>query len=387
MAVIDSYTTLQTAIADYLARSNLTSFIPNFIQNAENKLYRTLNLRNEETALNVAITDGVAKVPADFKALKHAYYDGSPVTVLDWRTADQLYREFPIRTSSETPCAIARDGSNFIFGENAADGTLKGIYYAKQAFARDQRTNVLLRSENLGATWTITRASDSQQVGTAPNFTISANSLNEDGTAGNTHFASQTFTATDDTDYTFSVYMKASNRTDSQLGLLDGAGNAFTATFDLTNGELTATSNDPAATSITEDVNDWYRCSVSGNVGSGGASEAVQIFVADGTETSFDGLNQQSILVWGAQVETGLVATDYIKTVSATVTTSETDTWYILNAPDVLLYGALLEATPFIRNDPRLPLWQQLFNEAVDTLRLEEREAQRGRQPKAARVA
>lgn len=132
MAVISNYTTLQTAIADYLTRDDLTSFIPNFIQNCENKVYRTLNLRNEETALSVSISSGVAAVPADFKALKYAYFDEAPVTVLKWVPPSELYKKYPVRSGAETPSVISREGTNFIFGPLSKDGTLTGIYYAKQ---------------------------------------------------------------------------------------------------------------------------------------------------------------------------------------------------------------------------------------------------------------
>ena len=62
MAVITDYATLQTEVANTLARDDLTAEIPQFIQFAENKLSRTLNLRNEETDLNVAISSGSATV-------------------------------------------------------------------------------------------------------------------------------------------------------------------------------------------------------------------------------------------------------------------------------------------------------------------------------------
>lgn len=133
MAVITSYATLQTEIAAYLARDDLTTWIPNFVQNAENKLYRRLNLRNEETALSVSISSGVAAVPTDFKGLKFAYYSASPVVPLDWVTLDKLYRDYPNRTDTTTsPEVISREAGNFIFGPVAADGTLNGVYYAKQ---------------------------------------------------------------------------------------------------------------------------------------------------------------------------------------------------------------------------------------------------------------
>lgn len=102
------------------------------MQNCENKLYRTLNLRNEETALNVSILSGLATVPTDFKALKYAYYDASPIQMLQWVSPTELYRDYPTRSTSTTPKVITREGGSFIFGPNAADGTLKGIYYAKQ---------------------------------------------------------------------------------------------------------------------------------------------------------------------------------------------------------------------------------------------------------------
>ena len=40
MAVITSYDTLQTAVADYCARSDLATFTPNFVQNWEEGFYR-----------------------------------------------------------------------------------------------------------------------------------------------------------------------------------------------------------------------------------------------------------------------------------------------------------------------------------------------------------
>lgn len=132
MAQITNLATLKTAIGDYLARDDLTTFYDNFIQNAEAKLYRSLNLRNEETALSVPISSGVAAVPSDFKALKFAYFDQSPAQTLEWVPISELYNDYPNRSDSGVPFVISREGTNFVFGPNSQDGTLKGIYYAKQ---------------------------------------------------------------------------------------------------------------------------------------------------------------------------------------------------------------------------------------------------------------
>lgn len=136
MAIITNYATLKTAVADYLARDDLTTFIPNFVQAAERELDARLNLRNEETALSVNVSSGVAAVPADFKALKFAYYNGNKAIPLQWVTIDELYRDYPTRSTgaSSSPSVISREAGNFIFGPVAADGTgaLKGVYYATQ---------------------------------------------------------------------------------------------------------------------------------------------------------------------------------------------------------------------------------------------------------------
>lgn len=45
-----------------------------------------------------------------------------------------------------------------------------------------------------------------------------------------------------------------------------------------------------------------------------------------------------------------------------------TSNWLTANAPDVLLYGALMEAEPFIKNDERIPVWLNGYNNAVNKL-------------------
>jgi hypothetical protein len=47
------------------------------------------------------------------------------------------------------------------------------------------------------------------------------------------------------------------------------------------------------------------------------------------------------------------------------LTAAATTNWMIINAPDVYLYGCLLEAEPFIMNDPRVQLWAAGFKQAI----------------------
>lgn len=43
--------------------------------------------------------------------------------------------------------------------------------------------------------------------------------------------------------------------------------------------------------------------------------------------------------------------------------------WLIVNAPDLPLYGALLEAEPFMKNDPRIAVWQAFYARAEQDYR------------------
>ena len=46
--------------------------------------------------------------------------------------------------------------------------------------------------------------------------------------------------------------------------------------------------------------------------------------------------------------------------------------WLTNFAPNALLYGSLLEATPFLKNDERIPTWQQFYQMAIDSLNVED---------------
>jgi len=46
--------------------------------------------------------------------------------------------------------------------------------------------------------------------------------------------------------------------------------------------------------------------------------------------------------------------------------------WFTIYAPQALLYGTLLQAMPFLKNDSRIPLWQQMYRQVMDTLKSED---------------
>ena len=46
--------------------------------------------------------------------------------------------------------------------------------------------------------------------------------------------------------------------------------------------------------------------------------------------------------------------------------------WLTEYAPQLLLYGTLLEATPFLKNDERIGVWQQFYDRALSALNQED---------------
>lgn len=46
--------------------------------------------------------------------------------------------------------------------------------------------------------------------------------------------------------------------------------------------------------------------------------------------------------------------------------------WFTIYAPQALLYGSLLQAMPFLKNDERIPMWQEQYNAIMQTLKAED---------------
>ena len=45
--------------------------------------------------------------------------------------------------------------------------------------------------------------------------------------------------------------------------------------------------------------------------------------------------------------------------------------WLLTNHPDIYLFGALVEAEPYLKNDERMPMWTSRLDKALNDLRLQ----------------
>ena len=63
------------------------------------------------------------------------------------------------------------------------------------------------------------------------------------------------------------------------------------------------------------------------------------------------------------------------------LSSSHQTNWLTINAPNAMLFGTLKQTAPFLKNDARLAVWKQMFDEALaalkteDTLRIADRSA------------
>jgi hypothetical protein len=132
------------------------------------------------------------------------------------------------------------------------------------------------------------------------------------------------------TTYSYSCFIKTPTNSLTSVWLYisdggsGGGANRWGVEINLSNFALTdyTVANGSVTSKAVENYgNGWYRVRVTGQVTSGmsGSSVAVVRKVTAGADTN--GIN--GVLVWGAQVETGSVATSYIPTTAAPVTRNE----------------------------------------------------------------
>lgn len=61
----------------------------------------------------------------------------------------------------------------------------------------------------------------------------------------------------------------------------------------------------------------------------------------------------------------------YYERVQPLDSTNQTN-WFTIYAPQALLYGSLLQAMPFLKNDARVQMWQAMYQAVMTTLKAED---------------
>jgi len=134
-----TYSDLKTGVANYLARSDLTSQIPDFVRFAENRLRRELRIRQMLKVVTASTTGGDATVslPADFLELRDIHVDATPVRTLEYLSPSSFYRNART-TESGVPTQYTTLASEFQLAPIPDSAyTLKMLYYGAPTYLSD----------------------------------------------------------------------------------------------------------------------------------------------------------------------------------------------------------------------------------------------------------
>ena len=142
-----SYSDLQTTIAGYLARSDLTTQIPDFIRLAETRLRRDLRIRQmlKSVTTSTVAADSTVELPSDFLEVRDLVINGSPPQPLNYASPSAFSRN--TRTwESGKPLDYTVLANDFQLAPVPdAVYTVKLLYFAAPTFLSDSNTsNVFL---------------------------------------------------------------------------------------------------------------------------------------------------------------------------------------------------------------------------------------------------
>ena len=93
---IATYTDLQTSIANFLARSDLTAQIPDFIALAEASMSRELETRSQEKRVTANTVSGneYLALPTDLREVREIKLNTAPLTVLRYYSPVALDEQY-----------------------------------------------------------------------------------------------------------------------------------------------------------------------------------------------------------------------------------------------------------------------------------------------------
>ena len=142
-----TYSDLKTSIAGYLARSDLTNQIPDFITFAENRLRRELRIRQMLKSVTTATVSGdsTVELPSDFLEIRDFVALTNPIQPLSYSSPSALSND-PRASEVGVPKSYTILANEFLLSPSP-DGvyTLKMLYFAAPPYLSSSNTsNVFL---------------------------------------------------------------------------------------------------------------------------------------------------------------------------------------------------------------------------------------------------
>jgi len=218
--------------------------------------------------------------------------------------------------------------------ESVASGVPRLDYYTSGGTAgcpallvEPSGSNLALQSENFLTTWAptnITVTTGTTAAFTAPDGTTTADLLT--ASASGSARINQSFTFVSGTTYSYSAFAKAGSGFFGLTMENGGVASGAAVIWNLNTGALAVSGVVGAGYTLQSQGienygNGWYRCRITVLLGLGAAGN-IRANTSDGTMSAaiINSASGNTAYVWGAQLETGSVATSYIPTTAAAVT-------------------------------------------------------------------
>jgi hypothetical protein len=144
---LTSYSDFVTVVQNYLARTDLSNQIPDFIRFAQDRMTRDLRVRQMLKLASTTTTDGTVELPTDFLEMREMHFQGNPLATLEYQSPDKFFRNGLTDTSGD-PFYYTIIGENFQFAPTPTGSrTLQMLYYAKPTYiSSTQASNIYLVS-------------------------------------------------------------------------------------------------------------------------------------------------------------------------------------------------------------------------------------------------
>jgi hypothetical protein len=129
-----NYNSFVTTVESYLARTDLTTVIPDFIQMAQLRMTRDLRTERMLKVATTTPTDNKVAFPTDFLELREMHFQGNPPIILEYQSPDLFFRNGQTSLSGRSHY-FTMLGTEFQFAPSQdTDYTIQILYYAQPTF-------------------------------------------------------------------------------------------------------------------------------------------------------------------------------------------------------------------------------------------------------------
>jgi hypothetical protein len=129
-----NYTSFVSTVESYLARTDLSSVIPDFVQMAQLRMSRDLRTEAMLKVATTTPTDNKVAFPTDFLELREMHFQGNPPIILEFQSPDLFFRNGQTSLSGRSHY-FTMLGTEFQFAPSQDSSyTIQILYYAQPTF-------------------------------------------------------------------------------------------------------------------------------------------------------------------------------------------------------------------------------------------------------------